>query len=60
MADSAYNHRLGMRPSFFVAPVESRDMNSPDDRPVRCRVCGRTLDSDDELESHLRDQGLLW
>ena len=26
----------------------------------RCRVCGREFASADELETHVRDAGLLW
>jgi len=26
----------------------------------RCRVCGKSFETSDGLEHHLRDQGLLW
>jgi hypothetical protein len=35
-------------------------MNTRTRQQVRCGVCGRTFESEDRLEHHLRDQGLLW
>lgn len=35
-------------------------MEQPDQADYRCTICGRTFDSEEELEAHVKDLGVVW